>query len=465
MPKRRLIDWIIATRPWAFSASVVPILAVALWLVGRFGGCDWINIVLSMAVIVCMQAAADVFSDCRDHESHVDYPNSPNGVYWIQNARFSVSVLRRYASVLVLAGVLLGCVVVLRSTWNVLWIGVAGVGLALGYSFLKYHALGDVAVFLAFSVLPSVGLGLVSVGLWIPESMLVVLPPGLLTMAILNANNIRDIATDARANCHTLPMALGRRTAVAIYFAETFLPYLLVSVFIAFHLVPYAAIAVFLTFPLALRNVMLLRRGELATLDRLSAQLQLAFGVVYAVSFPVGLLDFWWQMSLASVVTGGLAFRFASRDVSRNFWVECLLAVGLAVALWWVFWVGDVIAERLFAFSRDQIGAIYALREGRSPIMIGILLLVLIGPAEELFWRGVVQYRLSKLLGPDVGFVIAVFCYTFIHVWSFNFMLIGAAAVCGVVWGGFYRLFPRHLPALVLSHAIWDAAVFVFFPI
>ena len=35
--KHRFVDWMIATRPWSFSASVVPVAAVALWLVGRFG--------------------------------------------------------------------------------------------------------------------------------------------------------------------------------------------------------------------------------------------------------------------------------------------------------------------------------------------------------------------------------------------------------------------------------------------
>ena len=42
---------------------------------------------------------------------------------------------------------------------------------------------------------------------------------------------------------------------------------------------------------------------------------------------------------------------------------------------------------------------------------------------------------------------------------------LAAAAVCGVCWGLFYRFFPRHLPALALSHALWDALAFVVAPI
>jgi len=44
-------------------------------------------------------------------------------------------------------------------------------------------------------------------------------------------------------------------------------------------------------------------------------------------------------------------------------------------------------------------------------------------------------------------------------------MLIMAAAVAGFIWGLGYRLFPERLGALIISHALWDCAVFIWFPI
>ena len=61
--------------------------------------------------------------------------------------------------------------------------------------------------------------------------------------------------------------------------------------------------------------------------------------------------------------------------------------------------------------------------------------------------------------------LVGVMIYTLVHFFSFNFMLIMAALVCGAVWGGLYWLFPNRLPAIILSHALWDAAVFIWFPI
>ena len=100
-------------------------------------------------------------------------------------------------------------------------------------------------------------------------------------------------------------------------------------------------------------------------------------------------------------------------------------------------------------------------------------LLLLTGPAEEIFWRGCLQKALGDALERKNGqkkarfqaAIITLAAYTLIHIWSFNFMLTMAALVAGAVWGLLFWLKPQWLPALIVSHAIWDAAVFVVFPI
>ena len=62
------------------------------------------------------------------------------------------------------------------------------------------------------------------------------------------------------------------------------------------------------------------------------------------------------------------------------------------------------------------------------------------------------------------GFVCSTLCYTAVHVWSGNLMLLLAAATCGCLWGFLYFLMPKRLPALIISHALWDVAAFVVFP-
>ncbi|MCQ2188004.1 MAG: CPBP family glutamic-type intramembrane protease [Bacteroidales bacterium] len=72
---------------------------------------------------------------------------------------------------------------------------------------------------------------------------------------------------------------------------------------------------------------------------------------------------------------------------------------------------------------------------------------------------------MSEKLGANAALVVTTLVYGLVHIWSFNFMLVMAALVAGGVWGLIYRIKPALLPALIISHALWDALVFVILPI
>ena len=90
---------------------------------------------------------------------------------------------------------------------------------------------------------------------------------------------------------------------------------------------------------------------------------------------------------------------------------------------------GDNMSSWMFDFARPQVDSIYGMKEGESPWLLAALLLLLIGPAEEIFWRGYVQRTLSKRWNPNAGFVVATLIYALVHAGSCNFMLVMAALV------------------------------------
>ena len=139
--------------------------------------------------------------------------------------------------------------------------------------------------------------------------------------------------------------------------------------------------------------------------------------------------------------------------------------IAIAVALWGIFWVGDKLSQLMFDFARPQVDTIYGMKDGESPWLLTALMLFLIGPAEEIFWRGYIQENLSRRWNPNIGFVATTAIYALVHAGSCNFMLIMAAMVAGFVWGLAYRFFPEKIGAIIISHAIWDCAVFIWFPI
>ena len=183
--------------------------------------------------------------------------------------------------------------------------------------------------------------------------------------------------------------------------------------------------------------------------------------------------NFWVVMSCSAVIltTLGLSFTPDRKELLKieKPALQILAGIVIAFALWGIFWIGDKVSSWMFAFARPEVDSVYAMKTGLPAWLIAVLLLCLIGPAEELFWRGYVQRTMGRILGgknpEDKAFILTAVIYALVHIWSFNFMLIMAALVAGFVWGLIYRLRPQALPALIISHALWDALVFVLLPI
>ena len=178
-------------------------------------------------------------------------------------------------------------------------------------------------------------------------------------------------------------------------------------------------------------------------------------------------VNFWWMMTASACSLTLLSSLFAPGWWKRISITPSNIFYGIliAVALWGVFWLGDKFSQLLFDFARPQVDTIYGMKEGESPWLLTALLLFLIGPAEEIFWRGYVQQTLSLRWNPNMGFVVTTLVYALVHTGSFNFMLVMAAMVAGAAWGLLYRFFPERFTAIVISHALWDVAVFIWFPI
>jgi membrane protease YdiL (CAAX protease family) len=145
--------------------------------------------------------------------------------------------------------------------------------------------------------------------------------------------------------------------------------------------------------------------------------------------------------------------------------VPALLQGGaIAAALYGVFRVGDPIVRLVLPRGGEQLEDLYGLRTGHQALGIAARLALVIGPSEELFWRGLVQRRLAAVLGrDDWGALAGTAAYAGAHVATGNPALVAAAAVAGGLWGG---LAARGVPmeALMASHALWDVLVFIVAP-
>lgn len=186
--------------------------------------------------------------------------------------------------------------------------------------------------------------------------------------------------------------------------------------------------------------------------------------VAFAATFRGPRQRFWHRMTLTGLSLG--SFALATSAHARRVRVgpkEVALGLASAGVLYVTFKVGDRFARRFVPGGDTQIREIYALRSLRPREEIATRLALVIGPAEELFWRGLVQEALMARFGRWAGGALAAFAYGGVHVVTGNFTLFGAAGVAGAHW---CVLYSAHVPlgALVVSHVAWDIWIFLVQP-
>jgi uncharacterized protein len=188
----------------------------------------------------------------------------------------------------------------------------------------------------------------------------------------------------------------------------------------------------------------------------------LAFGC-WAITFGWAGSNFWLKIGLSVIAVSSYSLVWQRPQIRvrfRSFFLGLLSAAILYV----LFYAGDRLAPFILPGAQSQVGGIYSLGEGTSRILICLLLLLVTGPGEEIFWRGFLQDRLMQRWGDIPGFVVTTLIYTGVHVFSFNLMLILAALVAGAFWGLLY-LWKRDLLLQITSHSVWSAVIFAVAPI
>ena len=184
----------------------------------------------------------------------------------------------------------------------------------------------------------------------------------------------------------------------------------------------------------------------------------------------LGPVDFWSWLAADIVILAVLAFALdrgyrgrLAEDRRSGLLMKVTVGIVSAAALYAVFAVGRSAALLIFPFAKSGIGSIYALKAGTPILRVALLLGLVIGPGEELFWRGFFQERVAGTTRPAAGFVLTVLLYTAVHLASGNIVLVVAAAVCGLFWGWLYLAFRSPILNAV-SHTVWDLLVFVLLP-
>lgn len=299
--RSRMSLWVQAARTFSFPASVVPMLVGIMWTLGSFHGqVYWGLVPVILIAGVLFHAGANMVNDYFDYKKGVDQDDSYGSSRIIVEGLLSPKEVLNGGLLMYAIGFALGLILVYYHGLPILILGVIGLLGGLLYTGFnvayKYYALGDIFVFLMFGPMMVLGTSAALTGVLDYNTFFVSIPIGLLTVAILNANNIRDIKHDKQANVSTMATVMGVKASIAEYYFLIFGAFASVIIMVALGFLSPWTLLVILSIKPALDNVKFISKADadkpedIMIGDVRTAQHNLMFGVLYSVGLLLGAL-------------------------------------------------------------------------------------------------------------------------------------------------------------------------------
>lgn len=212
--------WVWAARPKTLGAAVAPVLVGTGMAVEAGVWHPWAAL-LALVGALLIQVGVNYHNDYADYVQGADTEERVGPLRVTQAGLVAPETMWR-ATVLVFGlAVLSGLYLIVRGGWPILVVGLASIGAAVWYTAGSYSlaalGLADLFVFVFFGPVAVGGTYYVQ-ALSLPLEVLVAgAGPGLLSIAILLVNNVRDVAQDREANKRTLVVRFGRRFGIVAY--------------------------------------------------------------------------------------------------------------------------------------------------------------------------------------------------------------------------------------------------------
>ena len=287
-----LAQWVAGARPWTLPAALAPV-AAGTGAAAPLHGANTLRAALALLVALALQVGVNYANDYSDGIRGTDAQRvgplrltgsgaaRPGAVRGAAFAAFALAAV---------AGITL---VALSRTWWMLAVGAACLPAAWFYTGGRkpygYRGLGEVFVFIFFGLVAVLGTTYTQAGRISATALGAAIGIGALACAILVANNLRDIPTDAASGKRTLAVRLGDVRTRWLYASLIGLAGLVLLPMLPFH--PWAALTL-LALPLGLRPLRVILGGAtgepLVAALRVTGRLELAYGLLLGLSLGLG---------------------------------------------------------------------------------------------------------------------------------------------------------------------------------
>ncbi len=279
-------DWIAGARVRTLPAAIVPVAVGTAVAIGESGAIWW-RAAVAAVVSLALQLGTNYANDYSDGIRGTD-DDRVGPVRLVASQRATPKAVKTAAFVCFGLAAVAGLTLAAVTSWWLIAVGAAAIAAGWFYTGgsrpYGYSGLGEVFVFVFFGLVATVGTAYIQTETISTLSVVVSVPVGLLAVALLITNNLRDIPGDADTGKRTLAVRLGDAATRRLYVAIVVLTFV---VGVGSALSRPGAVMCLLAAPLAIAPVRTVLGGakgrELIAVLAATAKVQLVFGVAYAI--------------------------------------------------------------------------------------------------------------------------------------------------------------------------------------
>ena len=234
MKSKKLKLWVEGARLRTLPLAIAPV-AIGAGAADSVQAFDLTLSVLALAVALFLQIGVNYANDYSDGiRGTDDYRVGPLRLTGSKSVRPEAVKLAAFAFFGLAAAAGLAIVLITGMFWLIA-VGLAAIVAAWFYTGGKnpygYAGLGELAVFVFFGLVATIGTTYVQVGFVEFNAVLGGIASGLFASAVLMVNNIRDIETDKLASKKTLAVMLGKKFATGLFLLMIWTPFVILSFF------------------------------------------------------------------------------------------------------------------------------------------------------------------------------------------------------------------------------------------
>lgn len=227
MNNRSLTIWFDAARPKTLPLALVSIFtgSALAYSMGQF---SWIVAILAFLTATLLQILSNLANDYGDAVKGTDNESRLGPMRAIQSGAVSLKDMKQAIWINIVFTVISGLALILIALDSVesilafMGLGVLAMLAAIAYTMgnkpYGYVGLGDLSVFIFFGLLGVYGTFFLHTGTVSFDLLLPSVGCGLLAVAVLNINNMRDIENDQECGKKTVAVRLGQNWAKRYHF-------------------------------------------------------------------------------------------------------------------------------------------------------------------------------------------------------------------------------------------------------